>query len=296
MKKIICIILALFLLPAAVLAAAPALEAEGYAYRVNPDGGAVILGYLGEETTLVLPGTLAGMPVTGLGEEAFAYQQLDSVTLPRSLETMEINPFLGCPAIVRPGENPHYIAQDSALVDTRTGTLVSFALPKGQDSFQAPDSVLHIAPRAFYGAGGLKQAALPASVRSIGEQAFAECTALESVTLPGGLTSIPEQAFLGCVMLKDIDIPASVTHIGAWAFAKSGLQSVILPEGLLSVADWAFLRCNDLVGISLPASLKEISDSAFDSVSPDALFTVYEGSAGEAWAQDSPYNYQLEGL
>ncbi len=293
MKKYHALLLALCLLP--VFALAAPLMAEGYEYQIDDNQSITILGYQGDETNLILPDTLAGLPVTALGEEAFAYQQLNTITLPKGLETMGINPFLGCTAEVLTGENQRFAVVDGALLDTQTHTLVAY-LATGEKDVQVLEGVRAIAPRAFYGNQTLESITLPAGLQEIGPEAFTECVALEGIVLPQELTAIANQSFMGCVGLKDITLPSTVNTVGDWAFAKSGLESITLPEGLHTVGDWAFLRCHNMVAVTLPASLKNISDSAFDSIAPEALFTVEAGSAGEAWVQNSEYNYQVAGL
>ena len=49
----------------------PALESEGFRYRLLEDGTAEILKYTGSELQLVIPETLDGRPVTAIGDEAF---------------------------------------------------------------------------------------------------------------------------------------------------------------------------------------------------------------------------------
>lgn len=290
MKKYIALLLALCLLPVAALTAAP-LEEKGYTYLVE-DENATILSYQGDESNLVLPETLGGKPVTKLGEEAFAYQKLVSITLPKSLTTTGINPFLGCSAQVLPGENERFTVEAGAVLDTQTNTMVAY-LSCGEESFQVPEGVRVIAPRAFYGHQTLKSVTLPQSVEELGEEAFTECIKLEQIVLPEGLKAIAGQTFMGCVSLKEVKLPSTLLTIGDWAFAKGGLENIVVPEGVTAIGDWAFLRCHNLVGVTLPKSLESLSESAFDSISPEALFTVTEGTLGEQWVQDSEYNYQL---
>lgn len=58
------------------------------------EGEAVITGYTGAETVLVIPETLGGMPVTTIAEKAFAGCKAETVVLPRTLKIVADGAFL----------------------------------------------------------------------------------------------------------------------------------------------------------------------------------------------------------
>lgn len=79
---------------------APAVCADtagGYTYTIAADGSAVITGYEGTDTVLVLPDTLGGAQVTEIGESAFAQNQsITSITIPEGIKEIGDFAFNDC--------------------------------------------------------------------------------------------------------------------------------------------------------------------------------------------------------
>jgi hypothetical protein len=75
-------------------------QAEGYTYRVV-DGAITITGYTGSEAVLAIPGTIAGLPVTAIGEYAFLRcTSLITVTIPKSITSIGFYAFAYCTNLV----------------------------------------------------------------------------------------------------------------------------------------------------------------------------------------------------
>ncbi len=77
-----------------------------YDYKVTPEG-TVIEGYFGDSDTIEIPEEINGVPVTGIGDNAFDATANDgqntdvvSVSLPESLRTIGTNAFAGCDALL----------------------------------------------------------------------------------------------------------------------------------------------------------------------------------------------------
>ncbi len=63
----------------------PVLTSGDYAYKVYDDGSVEIVEYNGRETDLVIPEELDGKRVTAVGDQAFSYCDLDSLTIPEGI-------------------------------------------------------------------------------------------------------------------------------------------------------------------------------------------------------------------
>ncbi len=165
MKKTVLRILVL------VMAAAVALTVVHFAAMGNntptdtaftfavEDGGAILTG--SNDTlsgAVMLPDTLGGYPVVGIGENAFKdCTDVTAFFLPDTVTSIGAYAFENCTS------------------------LAQAVLPAGLDS---------IGDGAFWKCAGLVSISLPASVRSIGSCAFYQCTGLESVVVLGKSTSI----------------------------------------------------------------------------------------------------------
>ena len=136
---------------------------------------------------LVIPSTLGGKPVTGIG--AHAFEQCDGLTqvfIPSSVTNIEEYAFDECVAL---------------------------------KNVTIPDGVQSIGECAFFGCASLETATLPKNLKVIGPSAFDSCEKLTGVTIPDGVTTIGAAAFYWCTSITSLTIPASVKTIGYAAFS-----------------------------------------------------------------------------
>ena len=74
-------------------------QSEDFCYTVS-ENTATIVGYVGTNPDIVIPGVIDSMPVTNIGEEAFYdYSWLTSVTIPDSVNSIEPEAFKGCSSL-----------------------------------------------------------------------------------------------------------------------------------------------------------------------------------------------------
>ena len=100
-KLFIGIALLLCLLLSVAAAEEAPLVSGDFSYRLLSDGTAEITRYTGEAAELTVPDTLDGIPVTGIGENAFAgCAALTSVTLPSGILEIGESAFSGCTALL----------------------------------------------------------------------------------------------------------------------------------------------------------------------------------------------------
>ena len=109
LAMLLAVVMLLTTAPLSVFAAEPA-EAEGtlscgdYRYTLTEEGNAVICGYTGkekEDLLLRIPASLNGVPVTELGEEAFADNKaLTAVVIPENITAIDNAAFCGCENLV----------------------------------------------------------------------------------------------------------------------------------------------------------------------------------------------------
>ena len=180
-------------------------DAEGgFRVRIIDNGKSVeITGYNGKKTELQIPSHIKDMPVTVIGNEAFAEKQLISVKIPDSV--------------------------------THIG---DWAFEENQlTSVNIPDSVTSIGDWAFAG-NQLLKVSIPDSVTHIGDWAFAG-NQLSKVNIPNSVTHIGNWAF-AVNQLTSVNTPNSVVHIGKEAFAHNLLRSVIIPKSVTHIGEEAF--------------------------------------------------------
>lgn len=147
-------------------------------------GGCIVTGYHGSDTVVVVPDRISGLPVTGIGDSAFAGKTVTSVYLPSTVTTIGDSAFEGC------------------------AHLTTVTLPTGLTS---------IGDSAFASCTVLRSISLPAGLTNLGDSAFARCYSLETICLPASLTTIGDRVFRYCSSLT-VFVPA---NSAAFDFAQA---------------------------------------------------------------------------
>ncbi len=219
-------------------------SAVGYVYEIDAGGNAVITGYEGSETDLVIPAVIDGYPVTAIGERAFYKSVITSVAIPSGVSIGE-----------------------SAFASSKALTTVTIS-----------SGVTTIGMGAFLGCSGLTEINIPDSVTSIGSDAFSQCTNLKKVKLPVGLTKLEQRLFIMCSALESIEIPDSVTVIERVVFGHcTSLKNIKLPSGLTTIGNAAFGYCEALQSLTIPSGVTTVGKELFDGCSSSLVACYPKG-------------------
>lgn len=281
-KRLLCALLAVCLLLAAVPVAASAIEVDyetmaicGGFIRVNRYTG-VLQGYGGTLTgDLVIPEAVESTRITAIASRAFyGCDEITSVTVPSSVESIGDEAFQSC------------LLMKSAKISEGVTTM-------GKDVFRycyalsdvsLPSTLTAVEDNAFYDCLGLTSISIPAGVDRVGAYAFAGCKKLASVSLPSTVVSLGEYCFSGCAALTSVNLPTGLSGISTAAFnGCSSLEKLVIPSGAQRIAGLAFRGCRSLKSLSLPDSITSIVGSAFDGCE-DVTFYVNAGSYAQAFA------------
>ena len=179
-------------------------------------------------TSVVIPETIEGYPVTSIGKRAFSYcESLASVTIGNSVTSIGEEAFYKC----------------TSLASVTIG-----------------NSVTSIGEEAFWNCKSLESVDIPDSVTSIGDYAFSDCMDLASVTIGNSVTSIGEGAFSGCTSLESITVDENNQNYSSdergTLFNKdkttliqypigNSATSYQIPDSVTSIGDYAFSDCMD---------------------------------------------------
>src|SRR5450830_1721029 len=80
-----------------LLATTAAVQAADYTYTTNSDNTITITGYTGSGGAVTIPSTINGLPVTSIGNGAFAgFTSLASVTIPNGVTSIGNSAFYYC--------------------------------------------------------------------------------------------------------------------------------------------------------------------------------------------------------
>ena len=270
--------------------------------------------------------------VMSIGFIAFSdCSSLKSVTIPDSVTSIGDSAFGDCTSLtaidVTIG-NKNYTSVNGVLFNKDKTELICYPAGKTDKSYIIPDSVISMGYSAFRSCVNLTRIIIPDSVTEIavGNSAFQNCKNLMSITIPDGAISIGSYAFMNCESLVSITIPGSVSKIGWDAFNGctnltsiailgsvteiadgtfwdcESLTSITIPNSVTSIGDYAFGGCTSLKSITIPDSVKNIGEHAFGynynydngykKIDNFKIF-CYSGTAGEQYAKDNGFTYEL---
>lgn len=165
-------------------------EENGYTYTVS-DGKAYIFEYEGSGSDIVVPRTLGGYPVCGIGGRAFFGTNIKSVIVHSGIEYAANEAFAFCQSLV---------------------------------SVEFEGEATTLGAGIFAGCSALKSVILPSALASIPSDAFTGCSSLDNIILPDTLEIIEAYAFHETA-IKEITIPASVISI-----EEGALGGTVPPE------------------------------------------------------------------
>jgi len=248
-----------------------------YTYSDNGDGTCAITGYTGSDVAVTIPNMLNGLTVVSIGNNAFYYTSLTSVTIPGSITNIGSYAFEHCASLST-------VAIPRSVSSIGDGT---FEFCSSLDSVTIGSGVTRIGRDTFEDCTSLISITIPDSVTSIGDDAFGGCRGLTSFTVPDSVTSIGDDAFGGCTGLTSVAIANSVTSIGSYAFDYcTRLASVTIPSSVSSIGDGTFEFCSSLISITIPDSVTNIGSDVFaycsglTNILVDAANTFYSSTNG----------------
>jgi hypothetical protein len=202
-------------------------QGGGLEIIVEERGGELtIVSSRGSAKELIIPDTINNMPVTAIGDRAFARRELAGLTIPDSITTIGIGAF-------------------------SNNKLETVVIGSG---------VTGIGMGAFSN-NRLTTITIGGNVTEIGKGAFAY-NRLTSITIPGGVTLIGDFAFLEN-KLSAVAFPDSVTFIGRGAFSGNRLSAVVIGAGVEEIGDGAFYN-NKINTVTIPDSLTTLGKRDFD--------------------------------
>lgn len=271
-------------------------EYNGFTYYTyfneeNNRTEAVIQGYRGSDSDVVIPNSIDGFVVTAISMYAFSgHSDLASITIPSTIQSIGEGAFFECNGLKKvyvssiedwckidfsysdsdadADANPLSIGAD-LYVDNKLVTDVTI-----------PDGVKSIGKYAFYGYSSLKSISFPSSIRSIGESAFFDCPNLDEVYATNiedwckikfedtfsNPINYGSKIYIDGELATDITIPKGITKICDYAFVNCDtITNVVIPNSVISIGDSAFNCCSNLKNISIPNSVVNIGKGAFSS-------------------------------
>lgn len=180
--------------------------------------------------------------LTAIYGEAFSMTAIETLTLPRSVETV-LQSFenMGNLTTVRLGPN---LGPDQLVGDFRyTPKLTNIEVDPASANYTSDDGVLYTKDHSHL-------IAYPSAKNAAG-----------NYRIPEGTSAIDDNAFENA-QVSTVTMPTTLRTIGAQAFAHSGLTQLTLPDGLRSAGTWAFAYTTNLTSVDL-GGITALPDGAF---------------------------------
>ncbi|MBR5615417.1 MAG: leucine-rich repeat domain-containing protein, partial [Clostridia bacterium] len=172
------------------------------------DGTMMITGYSGNEETVTVPDEIDGVPVTVIGEGAFAQNPtVEHVILPDSVTTIQREAFASCSNLIL------------VKIPQNLQEIGDYAF---SDCVSLSELYTDWSSSTYTGAN------LPYSLHTLGTQAFFNCQSLTMVVVRPTLASWGVNTFMGSG-LQSVALMDGVTQIPDNAFAGTRLTEVVIP-------------------------------------------------------------------
>lgn len=176
----------------------PALKDEyGVGYQLNGDGTLAVTSYDGKDKDVSIPLDFEDKPIRNVAESAFKGSDIESVTMPDGMKTIDG---------------------------------FAFALCQKLNIVNIPEGVTTIGKNAFFGTFALTELELPETLETIDINAF-NASAIEEIIIPENVKSVGEFAFSGCGSLTSVQFMGSKTKVASNAFDKDSDVTITAPKG-----------------------------------------------------------------
>ncbi len=217
--------------------------------------------------------------VTEIGNLAFNYcKNLVSVNIPKNVTSLGVETFGWCEKLETITIPAAVTVMDASTFDGCSG-LTSITVEEGNTVFDSRDNcnaIIRTETNSLY--QGCKNTTIPQSVTAIGVHAFYGCSTLTSITIHKGINSIGTNVFWGCSGLESMVVEEGNAYFDSRdncnAIIKKadntllyGCKNTVIPSSVKAIGSTAFAYSEKLESINLPEGLTTINSSAFQGCS-----------------------------
>ncbi len=259
-------------------------------YSEQSDGSVAVHGLKDSTITeLEIPAVINLKNVTAIFSSAFYDENLVSVTIPDSVQSIGKGAFKGCPLteITLPfiGESRTATSYNSVFgfifgyqYETSSYDVVNNAIYQCKISGGVYDYYYwYFIPKTL-------ERVTVTDIQTVPACAFNNCNMLKEVTLGGTEQTIGASAFSSCSNLTTINGIENLVNISNYAFNDCKLLTTFPEKPLEKVGAYSFFNCSNLSEIQFSEKLETIGEKAFENVKltsvtvPDSVQSIGNGA------------------
>ena len=222
-----------------------------FKYKENNDE--VIITGLQEgvsDTSIVIPETIDGMPVTAIADEAFKESSITDIKIGENIRKIGKQAFYMCNKL------------SSVTWNCKCNAIPAYGFYECPNLKQFDFSDIEkVGKYAFY-KSGLQEVCLPENIEVVSEWAFYGCEKLSSVIWNCKCDVISACCFAECSNLTNFDF-SNIKKIGRYAFWESGLQEICLPKSIEILEEGTFSGCSELQSVTWNCTCDVIPANCF---------------------------------
>ena len=203
------------------------------------------------DTSIVIPETINGMPVTAIGAKAFESTSITGIKIGENIKVLGKQAFSECKNL------------KSAIWNCKCNAIPDYCFYRCTKLKHFDFSAIKKVGQYAFRESGLQEVCLPKNIEILECGTFSRCNGLRSVTWNCKWDVIPADCFYECTNLKQFDF-SGIEKIGKHAFEGSGLQEVNLPENINVVLVGAFERCGELQSATWSHKCELIPSNCFE--------------------------------
>ena len=214
----------------------------------------------------------------------FLCDRFKKITLPKSLEKMENNPFSGCSQLELVNNSKAYFIKDDVIYNGFKTSVVGTLNKIKSDRLELLDGIKTINRNSFWNCKGIKTIVFPESLNDIGYNPFVGCSSIHfaskspyfnvidgvlynkdcskiicypswkakgEINIPDSVTTLERGAFSGCSEMTKINLH-NVNVVNKSCFTNcTSLETVYCSDLITYIGEWAFAYCSSLKEISV---------------------------------------------
>ena len=223
-------------------------------------------------TSIEIPDTIEGVPVTAIGMNAFCgYSSVESVTIPDSVTDIGNYAFNMCTKL----------KSVKLPANLKTVGIRAFEYCKSLTTVEFPDRVVAFSSKVFDGTPWIQEQREKGPLVIINGALIDAQDAKGDVVIPSEVKYVAASAFARNMDITSVVYPEGVSKISDNTFFYCSNLTSVEAKGATTIENMAFAYCDKLTSLKLSENLKSIDSYGFSDAKGTATITFY--GTKESW-------------